>query len=58
MQIKNNYEKEVFNGDLGRIVKIDEEQVLVTFADSWQERDIVYQLQELEELNLSYALSV
>jgi exodeoxyribonuclease V alpha subunit len=25
MQIKNNYDKEVFNGDIGRVTKIDEE---------------------------------
>lgn len=59
MQIKNNYEKEVFNGDLGRITKIDdEEKVVVTFADAWQEREVIYQVQEMEELSLSYALSV
>ncbi|MGI5860099.1 MAG: ATP-dependent DNA helicase, partial [Tepidanaerobacteraceae bacterium] len=59
MQIKNNYEKEVFNGDLGRISKIDDEdRVVVTFADAWQEREVVYQGQEMEELSLSYALSV
>jgi len=58
MQIKNNYEKEVFNGDLGRIIKVDDEQVLINFADTWQDREVVYQIQELEELSLSYALSV
>jgi exodeoxyribonuclease V alpha subunit len=59
MQIKNNYDKEVFNGDLGRISKIDDEdRVLVTFADAWQEREVLYQGQELEELSLSYALSI
>ncbi len=59
MQIKNNYEKEVFNGDLGRITKIDDEdQVIVTFADAWQEREVIYQAQEMEELSLSYAISV
>jgi len=58
MQIKNNYEKEIFNGDLGRIVKIQEGQVLVSFADSWQEREVIYQVHEMEELSLAYALSV
>ncbi|NLZ53363.1 MAG: Flp pilus assembly complex ATPase component TadA, partial [Thermoanaerobacteraceae bacterium] len=59
MQIKNNYEKEVFNGDLGRITKIDDEdKVFVTFADAWQEREVIYQAQDMEELSLSYALSV
>ncbi len=59
MQIKNNYDKEVFNGDLGRIVRIDDEDVvIVSFADAWQEREVAYQGQEIEELSLAYALSV
>jgi len=59
MQLKNNYDKEVFNGDLGHIVRIDDEgEITVSFIDSNQERQITYQGQELEELSLSYALSV
>jgi exodeoxyribonuclease V alpha subunit len=59
MQIKNNYEKEVFNGDLGRIVEIDDdEKVLVSFPDAQGERIVAYAGDELEELALSYALSV
>ena len=59
MQIKNNYDKEVFNGDLGRIIKIDEEgRVLVAFTEPGQDREVVYQAQDLEELSLAYALSV
>lgn len=59
MQIKNNYDKEVFNGDLGRITEIDDEdRVVVTFQDAWQQREVMYQGQEMEELSLAYALSV
>ncbi|ADL07154.1 SF1B family DNA helicase RecD2 [Thermosediminibacter oceani] len=59
MQIKNNYEKEVFNGDLGRIVEIDEDEgVLVSFPDARGERTLIYAGEELEELSLAYALSV
>lgn len=59
MQIKNNYDKEVFNGDLGRIMKIDEEgRIFVAFAQTEKEREVIYQSQELEELTLAYALSV
>ncbi len=56
MQIRNNYNKEVFNGDIGRIVRIDvSEQILeVTF----DERRVGYEFHELEELSLSYAVSV
>lgn len=56
MQIRNNYQKEVFNGDIGRIVDIDIEsqQVLVSI----DERDICYEFAELDELVLAYAVSV
>jgi len=59
MQLKNNYEKEVFNGDLGRIVRIDEDEgMMVSFPDTGGEKIVVYAGDELEELTLSYALSV
>ncbi|MCL6559375.1 MAG: AAA family ATPase, partial [Firmicutes bacterium] len=59
MQIKNNYDKEVFNGDLGRIIKIDEEgRILVAFTEPSQDREVIYQSQDLEEITLAYALSV
>ncbi len=56
MQIRNNYDKEVFNGDIGRITAIDSrERQLATVFDS---RDIVYDFSELDELVLAYAVSV
>jgi exodeoxyribonuclease V alpha subunit len=56
MQISNNYEKEVFNGDLGRIKKIDSEnqEVIITFDG----RDINYDFVDLDEIVLAYAVSV
>jgi exodeoxyribonuclease V alpha subunit len=56
MQIRNNYDKEVFNGDLGRIAKIDREdqELLVNFDG----RFVSYDFNELEELTLAYAISV
>jgi len=56
MQIKNNYDKEVFNGDIGRIVRIDEElqEMLVAFDN----REVLYDFSELDELVLAYAISV
>lgn len=60
MQIRNNYGKMVFNGDLGQIVEIDpEEQVLtVAFTDEQEERLVTYAYEELDELVLAYAISV
>ena len=56
MQMRNNYNKKVMNGDLGRIQGIDleEQQLLVTF----DEKDVVYEFSELDELVLAYATSV
>ncbi len=56
MQIKNNYDKEVFNGDIGRIVKIDQElqEVLISF----DQRLVLYDFSELDEIILAYAISV
>ena len=56
MQIRNNYDKEVFNGDIGRITAISpgERQLATVFEG----RDIVYDFSELDELVLAYAVSV
>ncbi len=60
MQIRNNYQKEVFNGDIGIITAIDKEEaeLVVTFRDVIQPRPVVYDFTELDELVLSYAVSV
>ncbi len=56
MQSINNYEKEVFNGDIGIIEGIDreEQELSVRFED----RVVGYDLSELDELMLAYAISV
>jgi len=56
MQIRNNYEKEVFNGDQGIIRSVDEEEsrISVDFPD----RSLNYEWSELEELVLAYACTV
>ena len=56
MQIRNNYDKLVFNGDIGWIVKISpEDQTLLISFDG---RDIVYDFAQLDEIVLAYAVSV
>ena len=56
MQIRNNYQREVFNGDIGRIASIDTaEQTLLVTMD---EREVLYQFSDLDELVLAYAVSV
>jgi exodeoxyribonuclease V alpha subunit len=60
MQVRNNYQKEIFNGDVGRITRIDEEEgeVTVTFPDVPASREVVYSTAELDELALAYAVTV
>ncbi|HPZ64624.1 MAG TPA: ATP-binding domain-containing protein, partial [Bacillota bacterium] len=56
MQVVNNYDKEVFNGDIGWITAIDpeEQELWVNFEG----RQVNYQFGELDELELAYAVSV
>ena len=56
MQVKNNYEKEVFNGDIGRIRHIDPEERQVHVA--FEGRTVIYPFMELDELQLAYAISI
>ena len=56
MQIKNNYEKNVFNGDIGIITKIDTEER--TIAVSFDENEVLYDLTELDEIVLAYATTI
>lgn len=56
IQTSNNYDKEVFNGDIGRIRSIDreEKQAVVGFG----KRDVVYEFGEMDELELAYAVTI
>jgi exodeoxyribonuclease V alpha subunit len=56
MQLRNNYDKEVFNGDVGRIERRDAEAetVVVRFDD----REVSYENDDLDELGLAYAATV
>ena len=56
IQTINNYNKEVFNGDIGTISSIDieESQVLIDFDG----REISYEVGELDEISLAYATSI
>ncbi len=56
MHLKNNYEKDVFNGDIGKIDEIlkSEDKVMVDYDG----RLVEYNIMELDELSLAYAISV
>ena len=56
MQIRNDYEKEVFNGDIGTVADVDmEERELTVLFDG---REVVYDISELDELVLAYATTI
>ena len=56
MQLRNNYDKDVFNGDLGYIREVDTEgrTLKVDFDGKWVEYDVT----ELDELTLAYATTI
>jgi len=56
MQMRNDYKKEVYNGDIGRILEINalDQEVIVKF----DEREVIYDYTDLDELILSYAVSI
>jgi exodeoxyribonuclease V alpha subunit len=54
LQLRNDYEKEVFNGDIGRISHLDAGQAVIEFDG----RPVRYELEELDEIALAYAVSV
>ena len=56
MQIRNNYDKEVFNGDIGTIqgINMDDRALTILFDD----RSVEYDVTELDEIVLAYATTV
>jgi exodeoxyribonuclease V alpha subunit len=56
MQIRNNYQKEVFNGDIGRLAEVDaENQTLTAVFDG---RPAIYEWSEADELVHAFAVSI
>ena len=57
IQQVNDYQREVFNGDLGTVTSIDleEQEVVVQFAD---ERTVSYDYADLSELSLAWAVTI
>lgn len=56
MQIRNNYDKDVFNGDIGRIILLDTEERTLTVR--YDERNVPYDWDELDEIVPAYAISI
>ena len=56
MQIRNNYDKEVFNGDIGTVIDVNLEERELTV--SFDGRKVLYDVTELDELVLAYATTI
>ncbi len=56
MQVRNNYDKEVYNGDIGFLERVDEEQREVVMQIDG--RRVTYDFAELDELTHAYACSI
>ena len=56
IQTENNYDKDVFNGDIGQITRIDptEREVVIRF----EQREVTYDYGELDEIALAYAITI
>lgn len=56
MQIRNNYDKEVFNGDIGTVCAVDLQER--TLKVNFEEREVAYEVSELDELVHAYATTI
>lgn len=56
MQVTNDYERDVYNGELGVICSVDLEEGEVTV--NFDGREVVYGVGELDELQLAYAITI
>jgi exodeoxyribonuclease V alpha subunit len=56
IQTENDYDKDIFNGDIGQVVKIDQIEREVTIR--FDQREVVYDFGELDEVSLAYAITI
>jgi len=56
MQVRNNYELDIFNGDIGQVTAVDEETQELTV--SFDERRVVINADALDDLVLAYACTI
>lgn len=60
IQRRNNYDLEVFNGDIGEISAIDNQEVtlVVTYKNGKDNRNVHYEKQDIMDLDLAYAITI
>lgn len=60
MQIVNNYDKAVYNGDIGAVSSVnhEDETLTVTFPDAEGTNEVVYEFADMDELTLAFSCSI
>ncbi|QMU26494.1 SF1B family DNA helicase RecD2 [Adhaeribacter radiodurans] len=60
IQKRNNYDLNVFNGDIGQIIQVDNEEMelTVSFKAGQEVKEVTYQKEHLLELDLAYAITI
>jgi exodeoxyribonuclease V alpha subunit len=60
IQKRNNYDLEVFNGDIGVVTDVDNEEIAMTvsFKANGDTREVIYEKESLSELELAYAITI
>ncbi len=56
MQVRNNYDKNVFNGDIGTVVHVDNKALTLTVL--FDDRRVEYQANELDDISAAYAITI
>ncbi len=56
IQLVNNYDKDIYNGDIGFIKSIDKEEGIIKIL--FDERELTYAVSELDEISLAYAITI
>jgi exodeoxyribonuclease V alpha subunit len=56
IQTVNNYDKDVFNGDIGHVTQVDTEDGVITL--NFDGREVAYELGDLDEVSLAYTTTV
>jgi len=60
MQIVNNYDKAVYNGDIGAVVAVNHEDEILTvaYADAQGTNEVIYEFADIDELTLAFCCSI
>lgn len=60
IQRRNNYDLNVYNGDIGRILSIDTENLscMISFASGKETKEVAYEREHLQEIDLAYAITI